>query len=1002
MKKMILKTILFAVPHLLRKTAKKYPAFLKEMRRHNCTVQIKLKNGSIGRYYTFTNGQVSSCPGLHAKPDVVMQFNDLQTALTFLKPPMNYGEIIHAAKNMRAMVMGPDHLCIWFMQLMNKIETSALEMGTKMPDGTTRYTTNTNGGPLFVFVKDGKIVRCTPIDYDDTDAPSWSITARGKRFTPRRRFNVNPYSLALKSQVYTTERVLYPMKRVDFDPNGNRNPQNRGISGYERISWDEALDIVSGEIKRQKTVHGPGAIAIQHHSHHQWGNIGYYLSALMRFGNLIGFTRVHHNPDSWEGWYWGAMHHFGNALRLGLPSHYGAVEDALKNCEMMVFWSSDPEVTSGVYAGYEGTQRRFWAKELGIEFVHIDPHCNTTAQLFGGRWIPLKPGTDPALAIAIMYIWLTEGLYDKDYVEKRTTGFDQWSAYLLGKDDGIAKTPEWQEPETGVSAHVVRALARNWGKKKTYLGAGGLGTGVGGAVRNATGTQWARCMIMMMAMQGWGKPGINFGNMQMGTPVDNFHYFPGYAEGGISGELNFTAAAINNYLRMPHVLTMNPVKQIIPRQRLPEAIIKGHARGNLWDGSSIEAQITPFEYPMPGYSKVHMLWHYGGAAFGTVAQSERYIEAYRHESIECLVSQAIYMEGDTPFADIILPACTHVERFDIGETCGCQGYVHHAPGQLNHRSIVFQHKCIEPLGESKSDYQIFADVLSRLGLGAMFTEGCSELDWCKRVFDSADFSKNITWQEFVKKGYYVVPAEPEDTPEPVSMRWYAEDRMKDVPEPHPLPSQYSGDFGKGLQTQSGRIEFIPNSILRGDPNNPERPALNRYIPSWEGLQTKDLVAKYPLQMISTHSRYSFHTFSDGKDSTINDIEDHRVLIDGYYYWVMRIHPEDAVKRGIKHHDLIRIYNDRGAVILVADVSPLMMQGVVKSFIAAAVFDPVPDPMGWADRGGCVNLLTPQRRQVQNTEGMGSNSCLVEIEPWTPTLKAGERFHASGSPVLKVA
>ena len=317
---------------------------------------------------------------------------------------------------------------------------------------------------------------------------------------------------------------------------------------------------------------------------------------------------MHLNPDSWEGWYWGAQHHFGNSLRVGVPGTYGTVEDCLKECEMMVFWSSDPETTSGAYAGSEGTQRRLWAKELGIEFVHIDPHCTPTAQLLGGRWIPIRPGTDAALAAAIMQVWVCEGLYDKEYVEKRTTGFDAWRDYLLGKDDGLPKTPEWQEAETGVPAHVVRALARAWGRKKTYLGAGGAGAGLGGACRTATGAQWARSMILMMAMQGWGKPGINFGNLQGSTPLDFTFYFPGYAEGGISGDLVWTASAISNYERMPHVLTMNPVKQMIPRQRFPEAIIEGKCKGYLFDGSSLEAQFAPFEYPMPGiFAGAHAL-----------------------------------------------------------------------------------------------------------------------------------------------------------------------------------------------------------------------------------------------------------------------------------------------------------------------------------------------------------------------------------------------------------
>src|SRR6202790_1935782 len=140
---------------------------------------------------------------------------------------------------------------------------------------------------------------------------------RGRRFSPARRATVSPHALSLKSLVYSEKRLLYPMKRVDFDPNGERNLQNRGISGYERISWDEALDIVAGEIRRMKKDYGPGAIAMVTGAHHQWGNINYYLSAMLRFGNLIGFTRVEPSRISWEGWYWGAMNHYGNSRRVG-------------------------------------------------------------------------------------------------------------------------------------------------------------------------------------------------------------------------------------------------------------------------------------------------------------------------------------------------------------------------------------------------------------------------------------------------------------------------------------------------------------------------------------------------------------------------------------------------------------------------------------------------------------------------------------------------------------
>jgi anaerobic selenocysteine-containing dehydrogenase len=182
----------------------------------------------------------------------------------------------------------------------------------------------------------------TPIDLTDKDGASWTIEAKGQKLTPPRKTTLAPHGQNAKSIVYSPDRLLYPMKRVDFDPNGARNPQNRGKSGYVRISWDEAIKLVTDEIKRQKREHGPGAITFSHGSHHTWGNIGYYLSALFRFANAVGMTRIHHNPDSWEGWYWGAVHHWGHTLRVGQSETYGTVEDCLQNCDMVVFWAADP------------------------------------------------------------------------------------------------------------------------------------------------------------------------------------------------------------------------------------------------------------------------------------------------------------------------------------------------------------------------------------------------------------------------------------------------------------------------------------------------------------------------------------------------------------------------------------------------------------------------------------------------------------------------------------
>jgi trimethylamine-N-oxide reductase (cytochrome c) len=184
-----------------------------------------------------------------------------------------------------------------------------------------------------------------------------------------------------------------------------------------------------------------------------------------------------------------------------------------------------------------------------------------------------------------------------------------------------------------------------------------------------------------------------------------------------------------------------------------------------------------------------------------------------------------------------------------------------------------------------------------------------------------------------------------------------------------------------VQTPSGKLEFVPELLKRHTANNPDRPAVNRYIPSWEGRQTKELVDKYPLQMLATHSRYSFHTGSDGKNSFINDVPDHRVRVAGHDFWVLRLAPGDAAARGIAKHDLVKVYNGRGAVICAADISQMVVPGVVKSFEASAEFKLIEVNGEQVEIGGCLNILTNSRPQVRGTSAMAPNSCLVEVEKW---------------------
>ena len=980
----------WGMAQLMRLQSRRYAEVHDWLAKENLVAQVKIRDGSQARYYIFQDGKVTSRHGIHPKADVVMSFQDAAVAARILRPKRDQLEFLSAAKTFQLEVSGADHLVTWFTTTMGKMLSAGNKYGVAMKDGTVRYTNNSNGGPVFVYVKDGKIVRVTPVEFDETDAKAWTIKAHGKEFTPPHKATVSPHTLTWKSLIYSPDRLLYPMKRVDFDPNGERNPQNRGVSGYERISWDEALDIVTDEIKRVKRDHGPGAIMNGSGSHQNWGAIGYWLSARIRFFNSIGWTPIAHNPDSWEGWYWGAVHHWGQSTRLGGGETFSTVEDLLKNAEMIVFWSSDPESTSGVYGAQEGTVRRRWLKELGIPMVHIDPYFNHTAGWLGGKWLAPKPGTDSALILAIAHVWITENLYDKKYVFDRTSGFDTWKSYVLGEDDGIAKTPEWQEAETGVPAKDVRALAREWGSKKTYLAPGGY-VGFGGACRTATGTDWARGMVYLMAMQGLGKPGINMGCLQQGAPLDTRFYFPGYAEGGMSGDLDATGLSLHMYQRMPQLVSMNPVKQAIPRLRIPEAILEGKTEAYMNDGKTIEAQFGTFSYPAPGHSQVKMYYKYGGSHIGTMVDTNRYAKMYASKNLEFVVNQSIWFEGEAKFADVILPACTNFERFDIGEFANPGGYAEHAFTQCNHRVAVMQHKCIEPLGESKSDFQIFLELAERLGLGNAFSEGSSEIDWCHRLFDATDLPRVTSWKEFIRKGYYVVPPLPAENRDPVSYNWYAEDRLKDVPELSPLPGDYKEEWKRGLQTQTGRLEFESSSLKRFDPDDPERPPIMTWRESWEGPHTAELIENYPLQLVTPHPRFSFHTHHDGKGGALNDVADHRIEIDGYHYWIARISPMDAEKRGIKQHEVIRLFNDRGGVLCAAVITERVRPGLVHSYESSAVYDPTGAPGYSDDRGGCVNLLTPSRMQIKRSHATAANSCLIQVERVRPHVEHADHI-----------
>ena len=834
------------------------------------------------------------------------------------------------------------------------------------------FTNCTVGGPISVYVRDGKIVRVRPLVINDNDLKPWIIEANGREFSPPRKVTIAPFTQAERTKVYADDRIKYPLKRVDFDPKGNRHPETRGKSRYERISWDEALDIVASEIKRIRATYGPSAIAAMTASHHNWGIVGYKLSTFMRFFNLLGFTSVFDNPDSWEGFHWGAVHTYGFYWNLGAPEQYDLLEDALKNTELIVYWSNDPDSTRGTYGGQESAIWRLWLRKSGKKQIFIDPFCNYTAAIMGDKWIAPRVGTDAAMAVSIAYVWIKENTYDKDYVATHTVGFDQFRKYVVGEDDGVPKTPKWAEEIAGVPERTIKALAREWASKRTMLSCGNRG-GFGGAMRQAYGHEWARLMVLLQAMQGLGKPGVGMWGASMGVPYNSKFFFPGYAD----------KDAMISFSRATEKHVANSVEQRLYRLLLPDAILNPPVSwlGEGFCGRSIEQQFKPYTYPMPNNREVKMFYRYGGSFFGTMTETNKWAEAYESPKLEFVVNQDCWMMGETRFADVILPACTNLERDDIAEfgCSGCaEGYVKYGSNGCNYRVIVLQKKCIEPLYESKSDYEIFSQIAERLELREDFTDGGkSEEDWVKGMFEISDLPKYISWEEFERKGYFVVPF-PEDYQPTPALRWFYEGRNCDTPDNNPKKNT---EEGAELGTYSGKIEFVSQSLTEHLPDDKERPPMPRYIPSWEGLNSP-LARKYPLQLVSPHARFSYHTHYDTHSPWLGEIPGHRIQKDGYSYWVARVHPHDAEPRGIKQGDIVKLYNDRGAVLCIAQVTERCKPGVVHSYTSCGKYDPLErGEVGSVDKGGCVNLLTSSRLMSKNAPGMAPNSCLIEIEKW---------------------
>ena len=312
---------------------------------------------------------------------------------------------------------------------------------------------------------------------------------------------------------------------------------------------------------------------------------------------LGGLTWQIRNMDSWEGWSLGAKHVWGMEP-LGENSHAGNImPDIAENSGMLLFWGCDPETTPWGFNGQQASRLCYWFSELGIKQVYVCPEVNYGAAVHADKWIPVLPNTDAAMQLAIAYTWIKEGTYDKKYIATHVVGYQEFEDYVLGKEDGIAKTPEWASPKCGVPEWTIKALAREWAKKATTICHGNGGS----YIRGPYSTEPARLEIFLLAMQGLGKPGANYVKMLEWSFVND--------EKTASP---MPTSVVNSWQVM---LSNSPSwlakwTQFIPKCLVPEAILNPPIS---WYGNSTfptngPDQFNKYTYPREGCSEVHMIF----------------------------------------------------------------------------------------------------------------------------------------------------------------------------------------------------------------------------------------------------------------------------------------------------------------------------------------------------------------------------------------------------------
>ncbi|MBW1848031.1 MAG: molybdopterin-dependent oxidoreductase [Deltaproteobacteria bacterium] len=677
---------------------------------------------------------------------------------------------------------------------------------------------------LKAHVKDGKIIR---FETDNGENPQIRACARGR---------------AYRQRLYSPDRLKYPQRRTG----------ERGEGKFERISWDDALDEVASKLKHIKETYGNSSILFVPGA----GNQG-MLHGPMPIGLMLhlfgGYTR-HWGIPSYEGALFASMATYGT-IRTG-----NSREDLL-NSKLVIMWGWNPANT---IQDPETSLYLAKVREKGIKIVAVDPRYTDSAATFAHQWIPVRPGTDAAMLIAMAYVIISEDLHNKKFIETHTVGFEKYKNYVLGKEDGEPKTPQWAESITSVSADVIVKLAREYATKKPAALIAGWGP-----ARTAMGEQYSRAANVLTAITG--NIGINGGYASgfMRAYSSREQTFGKSKKKGITGKqvpaewgpIPSGNPVENGALPRKDALYKlkggtNPTSARIHYTKIYDAILKGRKGG------------YPADLKMAYVVACNSINQYSNTRLG--------IKAYK--SLESVIVHEQFMTPTAKFADILLPANTFMERSDI------------APPWLGSPYYIYLNKAVDSMYESKSDLDISRELAKRLDIQADFFERTEE-DLLKGIAASRD---DIHDFDSMKKDGVLKIKLPESI---VSFK----EQIEDPKNCH-------------FPTLSGKIEIDCEHMA--ELNDPMIPSIPKYIPHGESHDAPKSDA-YPLQLLTTHHKTRAHSTWHNVP-WMKEIEAHAA-------W---IHPADASARKIAEGDLVDVFNDNGRIRIPAKVTERIMPGVV--------------------------------------------------------------------------